>query len=162
MLSTQPSISISSHTITYFYYAAFDEAGNLYVDGETQSYAFRLAMLPAGEKRKLKILSVNQTFKQPGAVQWDGKYVAVGDVVAPAVIYQFSVAGSQATEVGSTTLEQSTSVGQFWIDGGRVIGPDYSRGDVGFWNYPSGGDPTKLISNNDFDSPSGAVVVKGQ
>jgi hypothetical protein len=61
-------------------------------------------------------------------------------------VYQLSVSGSTANPVGATTLNGTTSVRQFWIDGARLIGPDYDA-PVGLWKYPAGGSAIKTLSN---------------
>jgi hypothetical protein len=79
-------------------------------------------------------------------VQWDGAYLAIGDTgVTPSVIDRFSIKKGKATKIGSTRLDGTTSVRQFWIDGSRVIGPDFDA-PVGFWKYPAGGSATKSIT----------------
>ncbi len=110
----------------------------------TRQALFRLAEL-SHHATALTDLSVNQSIVGPGQVQWDGSTLAIGDTgVTPSVIYEFSVSGSTATRVGSTTLDQTKSVRQFWIDGSRVIGPDFDAA-VGVWNYPGGGSAVKQI-----------------
>ena len=126
-------------------FAGYDGSGNLFVDGISKTgHAFMLAELPH-EGKALQNISVGQTIAAPGAVQWDGTYLAIGDAgVSPSVVYQFSVSGSSAVERGTTPLNGSTSVRQFWIQNGQLIGPDYDK-DVGYWNYPAGGSPTQTL-----------------
>lgn len=127
-------------------FCAFDARGNLFVDGTGKGHAFRLVELPRGS-HSLVDLTVNAPISGAGQMQWDGKNLAVGDDRAtPSVIYQFSVNGSTATSVGSTTLNATKSVRQFWIEGSRVIGPDFDAA-VGVWKYPAGGYPVKTISS---------------
>jgi hypothetical protein len=140
---------------SYGSFCGYDAKGNLYFDGTNQSQAFELAELPSGSD-SFTTVTLNQSISAPGQVQWHDKYLAIGDAgVSPSVIYQFSISGSSATEVGSTTLSGSKRVEQFWIQGNAVIGPDYSGTDAGFWPYPSGGSATRTISLN---SPFGATV----
>jgi hypothetical protein len=127
-------------------FCGYDGAGNLFIDGasKVKGGTFRLAELPKGAGAVVN-LSVNQSISAPGQVQWDGKHVAVGDAgISPSVIYEFAISGRSATKVGATTLEDTTSVRQFWIQAQRLIGPDFDS-DVRFWNYPAGGSPTKTI-----------------
>ncbi len=127
-------------------FCGYDAQGNLFLDGADKSGTFHLAELPH-HSTALVDISVNQTVAKPGQVQWDGSALAIGDTgVTPSVIYQFSVSGSTATRIGSTTLDQTKSVRQFWIDGSRVIGPDFDA-EVGVWNYPAGGSPVKRIGS---------------
>lgn len=127
-------------------YCGYDAQGNLFIDGldKTKGGTFRLAELP-NHAMALVDITVNQSIAGPGQVQWDGSALAVGDTgVTPSVIYQFSVTGSTATPIGSTSLDQTKSIRQFWIDGARLVGPDFDA-DVGVWNYPAGGSAVKRI-----------------
>jgi hypothetical protein len=126
------------------YFCGYDSRGNLFIDGVT-GREFRFAELPHRSATFTNI-TLSQSIKSPGQVQWDGKHIAVGDSgVSPSVIYQFSVSGSSGTEVGSTTLDGTKSVKQFWIQSKTVIGPDGDNDDVGFWKYPAGGSAAGLI-----------------
>lgn len=140
------------------YFCGYDARGNLFVDGLSAKNdgSFRLAELPH-RATALVDLAVKQPIAMPGQVQWDGSYVAVGDSgVKPSVVYQFSVNGSSATMVGTTTLDGTMSVRQFWIDGASIVGPDFGK-NVGVWNYPQGGTRTKTIAVPGF----GAAVING-
>jgi hypothetical protein len=135
--------SVSSMSAGAF--CAYDAQGNLFVDGVDANGKFALAELPH-KSATLQTLSIDQAIQTPGGMAWDGRYVTVGDAgVSPAVVYQLSVSGSNATTVGSTTLGGTASVRQFWIEGSRLIGPDYDA-PVGFWKYPTGGSATKRLT----------------
>jgi hypothetical protein len=128
------------------HFCGYDDAGNLFIDGtrKAKGGSFRLAELPRGAVAVVN-LSVNQSISAPGQVQWDGKHLAVGDAgISPSVIYRFAISGNSATKVGATTLDDSASVRQFWIQAKSLVGPDFDS-DVRFWNYPAGGSPTKTI-----------------
>jgi hypothetical protein len=130
------------------YFCGFDGTGNLYVDGinKISRGRFKMAELPRGGTALTRI-TLNQKIKTPGQVQWDGKYVAVGDSgAAPSVIHQVSIAGGSGTIVSSTELDGAKDVEQFWVQGKRVVAPDFENDDVGFWSYPAGGSPTKTIT----------------
>jgi hypothetical protein len=150
----------SNSNIYYDYYCAYDDKGNLFVDGETEGSVFGLGELSKGGST-LNFINIDQTIYLPGGVMWDGKYLAVGDQVAvkhnfTSTIYQMSINGSQATTVSTMILTGSNEVAQFWIprihDGGkreygdRLIGPNQDGKDTLFWDYPSGGDPIATIS----------------
>jgi len=127
-------------------FCGFDAMGNLFIDGTGKGGVFHLAELPHGGTALVDI-TVNASITSPGQVQWDGNNLAVGDAGAtPSVIYQLSVSGSSAKTVGTTTLGGTTSVRQFWIQGSRVIGPDFDAA-VGIWKYPDGGNPVKTITS---------------
>jgi hypothetical protein len=162
--------SYSDSSIYYYYYCGYDDAGNLFVDGLSSGSSFGLAELPSGSGSFTDI-SLDQTIYLPGGVQWDGKYLAVGDQVAvkhdfTSVIYQFSISGSAGTEIGTTLLDGSNQVAQFWlpkVDAGKkkgqaatVIGPDGDGKNTLIWAYPAGGSPTATISGE--QDPTGATL----
>ncbi len=94
-----------------------------------------------------------------GGVQWDGKYIALGSQLSPAAIYQIRVSGSTGTVVGTTPLDEVQVVIGFWKQGSKVVAPDALAGEINFYDYPSGGDPTKVVGHS--GEPVGAVVSKG-
>jgi len=139
------------------FHCGYDPQGNLYVDGYSKDLAFKFAVLPAGSSQFTSI-NLSKTFT-PGNVQWDGKYVAVGDAGSN-VIYQFSITGSVGTEVGSTTLGGVTyGLNEFWIAGGKVIGAAAVDSEVGIWKYPAGGTALKTIKQNGSYVPIGVAVT---
>lgn len=136
----------ADENFTHVAFCGFDAKGNLFVDGTGKGGAFHLAELPRGGTALVEI-AVSAPIGGAGQVQWDGTNLAVEDSRAtPSVVYQLSVKGSTAATVGSTTLGGTKSVRQFWIDGSRIIGPDFDAA-VGIWNYPAGGNPVKTITS---------------
>jgi hypothetical protein len=147
-----------------FRFCAYDDKSNLFVDGSNRS-STDFVELPAGG-HKLREITLNESFKASGGVQWDGKHVAIGDSGA-GVVYQFDISGSAGTEVGSTQLGRSTTINQFYIEpsnfgqGARklidpVIRDQSGPGSVDFFAYPSGGSSTRKLSK--FSTPYAAVV----
>jgi hypothetical protein len=136
---------------------AYDAKGNLFVVGAVVSGQLQLAELPKGRSR-FENITLNQSFIYPGGIQRDGKYMAIADAVQ-AVIYRFAIAGSVGTKVGSTPLDGSNTVGQFFIAGSRVIAPSAPQGSSGYvkvYDYPAGGGAKRTLSN--FSSPVAVVV----
>ena len=139
-----PQIYVDSEIINYEF-CAYDNKGNLFVDGTGRS-DFEFAELPKGGST-FKNITLNQSIQWGGQVQWDGRHIVVGaDDTTPAVAYRFAIKGRKGREVGSTTLSNSVSVPQFWIQGSIIIGPDASANDVGLWKYPGGGAPIRTIA----------------
>jgi hypothetical protein len=133
----------------------YDGAGNLFVDGQGPSSGpFAFAELPKGGT-KLKDITLDQPIAFGGGVQWDGKYVAVGDQ-SNNTIYRFAISGRSGTKAGKTVLRGATQIFQFWIQGSKVIGADAYGGDVGKWQYPAGGRPVKVIGG--LYAPLGVTV----
>ncbi len=140
--------------IFYYFFCGYDNKGNLFVDGTPSTGPFVLAELPHGGA-SFKDISLNQSIAFPGAIQWDGTHLAVGDHAN--MIYQFSISRRKGTEAGSTSLMGASDVGEFWIEGSKVIGADAGGPDVGYWNYPAGGSPTKTIKGA-LKEPRGVTV----
>ena len=103
------------------YDCGYDDKGNLFIDGDVISGHLDFAELPKGSTT-FRNITLNQSFRAAGGIQWDGKHLAVGDFYE-AMIYQFDISGKRGTEVGSTPLTGSGEVWQFFIDGDRVIAP---------------------------------------
>lgn len=142
----------------YMFFCGYDNAGNLFVDGQpAPSGGFAFAELPRGHAR-FRNVSLNTGIGFPGGVQWDGKYIAVGDQINSA-IDRFTIVGKTGIEAGSTHLNESKQIVQFWKQGAYVVGPDAIYFRVGIWSYPAGGDPIKFLSNN-FGLPVAATVSK--
>jgi hypothetical protein len=152
----------SDTNIPLYEFCGYDNKGNLFIDGYNSTGGFAFAELPAGSGSFTNI-SISTPIYQPGGVQWDGKYVAVGDQYygkEPAsAIYQVSVSGSSGTVVGTTLLKQGideVQVVQFWKHGPKVVGGNALGQDVDVWHYPAGGKAKKLITG--LKIPYGATV----
>ncbi len=132
------------------YFLGYDNTGNLFVDGYDSSNNFHYAELPAGGSSFTDI-TLSQTPGGIGNVQWDGKYMAIGDTAS--TIYQTQ--GS--TVVSSTTL--GSCVEQFFIlpSKHKVIAPDTCDGNAGIFAYPAGGSALQTISGG-LILPFGAVL----
>jgi hypothetical protein len=142
----KPTFYASSFEV---YDCGYDDKGNLFIDGEVLSGHLDFAELPKGGTTFSNI-TLNQSFRAGGGIQWDGKHLAVGDLTA-AVIYQFDISGSAGTEIGSTPLTGSGEVWQFFVEGDRVIAPsnfgDDKSGFVSTYDYPAGGTAKKTRFN---------------
>lgn len=141
-------------------FCGFDNRGNLFVDGTSEKGAFELTEFPY-HLHNLYNVTVGQSISVPGAVQWSGTHLAIGDQgvdYTGSTIYRFTVSHYGATETGSTVLGGSTDVTQFWITGERVIGPNHgpSSNDVSVWKYPAGGEPLRKLTG--FSQPFGATL----
>jgi hypothetical protein len=144
------------------YFIGYDGQGDLFVDGYANHFSFEMAELPAGEKTA-KAVALNQPIVIPGAIQWDGQHLAVGDQVSgsgPSKIYEFSMKGTTGTLVGTTPLANSCSVLQFWIEGKRVIASNVCAAHVLYFNYPAGGSSTKTISKSISEAVGVTVSLK--
>jgi hypothetical protein len=147
-----------------YYGCAFDDKGDLLIDGQAYPNDFLAAELPK-KSRKFRSIDLTPTILWPGGVQWDGKDFAVGDQAAPA-INRYSVSGGSGNEVGHTQLGSGANdIFQFYILGSRVIAPNEAKttqdNDVLYFRWPAGGRATKTITNG-VRFPRGAVVSLAQ
>lgn len=147
----------TDHAISDFAFCGYDRSGNLFVDGLTVSF-FELAELRKGHQRFTNLALNGGAIAAPGPVQWDGKYVTVGDAKF-SLIYRISVSGSQAKILAHTRIYGTDGLIQYWIAGHDVIGPEGNTGEVGFWTYPGGRYAAPLIQGLDF--PYGATISQG-
>lgn len=143
--------------IYYYYFCGYDRRGNLYFDGYTPNDAFAFAELPSGSST-FENIALNQTIYYPGMVQWDGKYITVGDQEfgSHSILYEFTIRGSAGFLEDKTPLAGSADVVQAWIQDGTVYGPDAEKTDVGFYHYRAGGTPFKTLVG--FSLPIGSTV----
>jgi hypothetical protein len=131
-------------------FLGYDKTGDLFVDGYDFS-SFRYAELPAGGSGFTDI-TLSQTPAGAGNVQWDGKYMAVGD--SASTIYQ-----TQGSTVVSSTTLGTRCVFQFFIlpSKHKVIAPDGCGGNADIFAYPAGGSPLQTITGG-LLIPIGAVL----
>ena len=143
-----------------FNFCGYDNAGNLFVDGENYpGLVFAFAELPMGGDT-LSTITLNQSLENAGAVQWDGKYVAVGDDEAQ-TIYRFTISGSTGTLEGTVSLGDAEYMYQWWIEGKRVVGSREIQPDVTwYWKYPAGGMPIRTLTPKGIGAPFGATISK--
>jgi hypothetical protein len=143
----------SNPRIWFYYGCSYDQYGNLYVDGwdAYRNYYHALGELSKGSK-DMRVITLIPNFAPPliGGIQWDGKYVAVGDFLD---VYEFVIKGKYAYVAGDTPLTSYFPVGLFWITtvGGKpqILAPDQAGhpSAVQYWNYPAGGTPIGTITN---------------
>ncbi len=135
--------------VSEFFFCTFDGRGNLFAAGEHNDRSFALVELPKGGS-SLREITVPGNLGIGFAIQWDGRHVAIGATQGSNefAVDRIRISGSVAKLVGTTTLGavSNTSVPfQFWIRNDTVIQPETGNTEIGFWNYPGGGDQTKGI-----------------
>jgi hypothetical protein len=151
------------------YWCGYDDKGNLFVDGQPTSdgFGFQLAELPKGKKALVNIKLTGGTINFPGQVQWDGKYLLIGDQEAqqsgdPESSALYETTGATGKIVKKITLKGSTDVSEYEVLGSTMLAPNaldgsLGGGDVLLYKYPAGGVATKKITGP-FDDPIGLVV----
>jgi hypothetical protein len=98
----------------------YDPSGNLYADGSSYGAPTGvLVELPKGADA-LKTVTPTQGLEWGGSVQWDGKYIAVGDSDSGNV-YRLSISDYEAKIVGTVSLANSPlgAVYPWWIQGSK-------------------------------------------
>lgn len=141
-----------------YYFCGYDGNGNLYVDGSGVKTSFQFGRLSGGV---LTEIALNQKIELPGGVQWDGKYIDVGDANGGEQVYGFSMSGNQGTLERTSIFRGWRGTYQFWIDGRTIAGDEPgSTGEVGLWRYPSVRKfaPPKRTIAEKVDSPAGVTI----
>jgi sugar lactone lactonase YvrE len=162
-----PTTSVGSGGPTFVYsnlqfteptWCAYDDKGNLFVDGGGYSQRkVSLAELPKGAT-SFENISVGIDFGwPPGDVQWDGQYITIS---AGNVVYELSFSGSTGYVVGSRRLPlywslQGYSVAGAWQKSAKRTLIATAGGSIGFFRYPTGRGPTKTLLQS---SPLAPVV----
>lgn len=131
-------------------WCTYDNQGNVFAVGGPY---FALVELPKGHSA-LASISLDTSINIAGAIQWDGKYLAIADphgggrgTHGPTTLYQVQISGSAGTvvnkiELSSGKRNRNPGLGvQFWVQKRMVISPKTSQANVGLWHYPSGGHP---------------------
>ncbi len=155
-----PKVYVSD-AIYYYWFPAYDSAGDLFVDGLNEGSSVALAELPHGA-HKFHTLKLDQAIEYPGGIYWDARYLAVGDQRA-GEIYEFAISNFTATLEKTTNVSTADDLFEFWIspDDRVLVGAAYGDGHgddsgVYYWKYPRGGSPRHTITGVPY--ASGLVV----
>lgn len=149
----------STPNIFFYYFVGYDDAGNLFVDGTDMHVTFGLAELPAGGKTT-QAIALDHSVSLPGAIQWDGQYLAVGDQVCincASQIDRFAISGTTGSLKGTVALTDSCDVLQFWIYNKKVVAANDCGSTVKYFDYPAGGVSLKTIASP-LSQPVGVMV----
>lgn len=152
------------------YFCGYDDKGNLFVDGLDFKGNFALVKLAHGGG--MTSMSLDRPVAFPGGIEWDGKYLAIGDREYQgghhSAIYEVSATRSAGRVVAITPLDGSCDVLQFSIpklgngtsnpQGDRLVAPDVCKGNAGVYKYPSGGAPLRTLGS--FSYPVAAALSK--
>jgi len=129
---------------------AYDNDGNLFA----QTNSGNLFELVKNGKRFIRVDWAEARPPHAGAIQWDGKYLAVA---SGATILRYAVSGYRASPAGKTALESIASGAQIGIYEGKIVVAD-ARG-VALFGYPAGGSPVTLIK--DAGNVQGLTLSRG-
>ena len=113
----------------FYYFAAYDTSGNLYVSGMTKTNAYSLSALLHGAKTMVPVSVAGGTLHFPGSVFFNGETLVLGDQqcggAKRSCLYEASVSGTRVTIAKSIALTGSCDVAQVALDGDRIYGGDY-------------------------------------
>jgi hypothetical protein len=131
--------------LTSSYFDGYDDKGDLFVDGITQSDAYGVVELPKGGST-FESITLSRSLEFPGGIQRYDKYLAVGDQEAQ-VIYHFAIHGTNAREIGATQLT-GWDGGAFWIQAPDVVAVGAGSETGAIWKYPVGGSPVRMLQGS--------------
>lgn len=137
----------------------YDNHGNIFADGIVNSGDFIFEELAKGSK-SFALVRLNKPAINPGSVQWDGKYVVVGEgfVSSGPVLYRVHVSANRGTVVHSVVLQGLGVPVRFWIEDGNVVAIQgkHAGRQIGLYDYPAGGKRVGVFSG--FHNPMGMTV----
>jgi hypothetical protein len=139
------------------YFAGYDNKGDLFVDGITESDTYGVVEMASGSS-SFKAVTLSNTIEFPGGMQWDGKYVTMDDQEAH-VIYGYTCRGTTCTLKRTVSLSGSSDCVQTWIGTGDVFCPDAGNETVDVYEYPAGGSPIATLTGPT-DVPIGVIQVR--
>lgn len=144
------------------YKGAYDNDGNLWVDGMTSSAKFFSfgEYIAANHQWRSIILKHRMYF--PSGVQWVGNELVVGDQVnlsGPSTVYEFTIHHGHGTLVGTTMLANSCDVLSFVVIGKTIVAGGSCEKSIRFFAYPGGGMSTKTIKSG-LSEPIGVVLSR--
>jgi WD40 repeat protein len=140
--------------------AAYDNEGNLFVDGMVSSSVV-FEELPRGAKKLHFVAIEHGGISHGGSVQWDGTYIAVvGDQLRRRPIWRLSIVNFKAKIVQTVDLRGTPYQTAFWTNGSTIVATQRDTRVVGVWNYPTGGAPTKRLKG--FHGARGVTVSVGR
>ena len=129
-------------------YCGYDDNGNLFVTGESESNVAAMAELGKGSQSFSPVGISPAPNGFAGQVQWDGKQLTleVLGVKKGVLLERLKVSGSTATVVGVTKFKGVTRTAEAsWIQGNLIFIPYGVFGEgpyankIGVWKYPRGG-----------------------
>jgi hypothetical protein len=150
---------------TEMLFCTYDSDGNLFADGIEYAYHLSFVELRKGSATFSKVaLKVPGRPQFAGGLQWARGQLAVAASDGNAV-YEYVLDGTRASRAGTTPLKglrNDYGTNQFQIVDGSLVAPALStaqhpKGTVEYFNYPDGGNPTKVLTT-DVNFPWAATV----
>lgn len=163
----EPKVYFAPHLFNYAN-CTYDDSGDLYVDGTDRSGAFRLVEHVAGMKG-FKRITLDKSVRTAGTLQWDGNDLAIADERGTSIL-RVSIEGNTGHVLGVTLLRgpggSAVRIGPFWLEGATIVASygDRAGYPIGYWKYPQGGEPFKLIRHgeNEYAGPRAVAIATEQ
>jgi hypothetical protein len=122
------------------YFLGYDVHDNLFGDGISSLYQFKLFELTSGSK-SIKSIAINGApIAFPGNVQYAGSALNVIDQDT-SINYELRVKGRSATVIGETPLTGAGDCVGTYIYRTKLLCPDAGNSDLKLYAYPKGGSP---------------------
>jgi hypothetical protein len=138
------------------YYDGYDNKGDLFVDGITESDTYGVVEMASGSS-SFSPVTLSNAIEFPGGIQWDGKYVTLNDQEGHA-IYGYTCSGMRCTLKRTVSLSGSSDCAGTWIGNGDVFCADGGNEAVEVFKYPAGGSPIATLTGPT-DLPIGIIQV---
>ncbi len=140
---------------------SYDNHSNLFIDGVELNGKRALMELPKGSEKLTRVNLGKLPTWNPGAVQWDGKYVdvGIGSSLKKSFILRVEVSSSGGKVVGTVQLEGLARWPMFAIDDDHIGATKrHALGvtQVGLYKYPAGGRQLNDLSG--FYDPVGMAI----
>jgi hypothetical protein len=126
-------------------WSAYDGNGDLFVDSYHGGSTSPLAELPKGAS-SFSSITLSKSISTE-SLQWVNGDLTVasdsGNNFGSLFIYRVQISGYSGNIIGSTTLNMHRlgydGNGQYWIQGGRILGAGSHHNSLEMWRYPAGG-----------------------
>jgi hypothetical protein len=149
----------------YYYFASYDDKGDLYASGKSPTGRYHLSMLSPLGRSMVSVLIKGPTIFVPGTVQWTGSSLLLGDQRCrnkkTSCLYEAVVSRKSVRITRRVPLTGSCDVAQVAFEKGLLAGGDFwrcgpGRSSTDTWTYPRGGAPVRARS--DIQVPVGATI----
>jgi WD40 repeat protein len=137
----------SDSDMRLFYGCAYDNDGNLFIDGKNESLGSgrqQLIELPEGSSTFTSISMSRIPLEFPGVMQWQGSHLAIS--YNGNRVYSVKVSGTTGTIIGTTRLKGAALYEQPWTQGSVAAAPyTHNANEIALYAFPKGGKPSGVI-----------------
>lgn len=151
-----------------YWSSAYDDRGNLFAETFSRvrhrPLSIGLSELPKSAKRFVNLEWNGPQPPRLGAIQWDGRYLAVespGSGSEPTTLFRYVIGSTRATLASTTVLKDAGNPLQIWIHDGKIVVPNQGlnlpeAGGVVLYSYPDGTSATRIVKDD--RQPQAATV----